>query len=202
MKFGAETLSDTELLAILLGTGTKGKSVGRLAEELLGLIDRYNYRLDTVRLLSISGLGPAIAAVIHAAIELSRRFLCPEKRKITSPGDILPLISHFEDRRQEHFLCLSLNGANEVKFIRIVSIGLVNRTLVHPREIYSDPIKDRAAAIIIAHNHPSGNIEPSLEDTDITLRIKKAGEILGIQLLDHIIFSGNAYYSFLEEGKI
>ncbi len=202
MEFGAETLSDTELLAILLGTGTKGKSVRMLAEELLGLIDRNNYRMDTEKLLSVSGLGPAKAAVIHAAIELSRRFLCPGKRKITSPADILPLISHFEDRRQEHFLCLSLNGANEVKFVRIVSIGLVNRTLVHPREIYSDPIKDRAAAIIIAHNHPSGNIEPSREDMEITLRIKKAGEILGIQLLDHIIFSENAYYSFLEDGKI
>ena len=81
-------------------------------------------------------------------------------------------------------------------------MGLVNRTLVHPREIFSDPLKDRAAAVLIAHNHPSGNIEPSQEDIEITTRIKNAGTILGIELLDHIIFTDNAYYSFLEEGKI
>ncbi len=202
IRSGAEALSDTELLAILLGTGTRGKGVAELANELRLLIDKNDYHVDIAKLLSLSGLGPAKAAVIHASIELSRRFLYPDKRKITSPKDILPLISHFEDRKQEHFLCLSLNGANEVKFVRTVSIGLVNRTLVHPREIYSDPIKDRAAAIVIAHNHPSGNLEPSQEDIEITGRIKQAGEILGIQLLDHIIFSENAYYSFLEEGKI
>ena len=193
IRSGAETLSDTELLAILLGTGTRGKGVVKLADELRLLIDKNNYRVDIAKLLSISGLGPAKAAVIHASIELSRRFLYPEKRKITSPKDILPLISHFEDRKQEHFICLSLNGANEVKFVRIVSIGLVNRTLVHPREIYSDPIKDRAAAIVIAYlNYPFFNQESyhlypkdpfDMYTTIVQIKILKSTENLFIKYL-------------------
>ncbi len=186
----------------MLGTGIKGKDVFSLAEELLVSIDQDKNGVLPEKLLTISGLGTAKAALISAAFELTRRILCPERNKITSPKDILPLIRHYGDRKQEHFLCLSLNGAHEVRFIRVVSIGLVNRTLVHPREIFSDPLKDRASAIIIAHNHPSGNLDPSAEDSDITSRIKKAGEILGIQLLDHIIFTAEGYYSFLEDQKI
>ncbi len=202
MLYGAGHLTDKELLAILLGTGIKGKNVTALAEEVLKILDENNYKTRIKDLLSISGLGKAKSSLITASLELSRRILCPDKKKITAPADALPYISHYSDRKQEHFLCLSLNGAHEVIQARVVSMGLVNRTLVHPREIFSDPLKDRAAAVLIAHNHPSGNIEPSQEDIEITKRIKNAGKILGIELLDHIIFTGNAYYSFLEEGKI
>jgi DNA repair protein RadC len=200
--YGAQHLTDKELLAILLGTGIKGKNVSILAEEVLNILDKNNYKTEIKDLLSISGLGNAKSTTISASLELSRRILCPDRRKITSPSDTIPYINHYSDRKQEHFLCLSLNGAHEVIQVRVVSMGLVNRTLVHPREIFSDPLKDRAAAIVIAHNHPSGNIEPSQEDIEITRRIKDAGKILGIELLDHIIFTGKAYYSFLEEGKI
>lgn len=199
---GAQSLSDRELVAVLLGTGTRGKNVMLMAAEVLSLFNRSGDIPDVRKFMKVSGMGLAKAAMFHAAIELSRRFLCPEKRRITSPDDIIPLISHYEDRRQEYFLCITLNGANEVKFVRIVSIGLLNRTLVHPREIFADPIKDRAAAIIIAHNHPSGNLEPSAEDKEITERIKKAGEILGIELLDHVIFSENSFFSFKKEGML
>ncbi len=202
LRYGVKALSDKELLSILLGTGIKGKNVFTLAEEILNLLDHENFAIIPEDLLSITGLGIAKTALISSAFELSRRILCPKKNKITSPHDILPLIQHYSDRKQEYFLCLSLNGAHEVKYIRVVSIGLVNRTLVHPREIFSDPLKDRAAAIIIAHNHPSGNLDPSEEDSDITQRIQKAGKILGIQLLDHIIFAETGYYSFLKEGKL
>ena len=202
LEFGVQTLSDTELLSIMLGTGIKGKNVFSLSEEILRIIDHGGRSILPETLLAVSGLGIAKTALLAAAFELARRMLCPERNKITSPKDILPLIRHYGDREQEHFLCLSLNGAHEVKFIRVVSIGLVNRTLVHPREIFSDPLKDRAAAIIIAHNHPSGNLDPSEEDTAITARIKSAGEILGIQLLDHIIFTGSGYYSFLESAAL
>jgi DNA repair protein RadC len=190
------------LLAILLGTGIQGKNVFVLAEEVLKILDENNYKTGIKDLLLVSGLGKAKASLITASLELSRRILCPDRKKITAPADALPYISHYSDRKQEHFLCLSLNGAHEVIQARVVSMGLVNRTLVHPREIFSDPLKDRAAAVLIAHNHPSGNIEPSQEDIEITRRIKSAGVILGIELLDHIIFTGSAYYSFLEEGKI
>jgi len=200
--YGAQHLTDKELLAILLGTGIQGKNVFDLAEEVLKILDENNYKTCIKDLLSVSGLGKAKSSLITASLELSRRILCPDKKKITAPADALPYISHYSDRKQEHFLCLSLNGAHEVIKARVVSMGLVNRTLVHPREIFSDPLKDRAAAVLIAHNHPSGNIEPSQEDIEITRRIKSAGIILGIELLDHIIFTENAYYSFLEEGKI
>jgi DNA repair protein RadC len=115
---------------------------------------------------------------------------------------VLPLIRHLADRKQEHFVCVSLNGANEVIATRIVSVGLVNRTQVHPREVFADPITDRATAVIVAHNHPSGSLEPSREDLDITRQIKSAGEILGIKLLDHVVFNQKGYYSFCEKGLL
>lgn len=102
--------------------------------------------------------------------------------------------------RQEHFLCISLNGGHEVIAVRTVSVGLVNKTQVHPREVFADPITDRASAIIVAHNHPAGSLEPSREDITVTQQLKSAGQTLGIQLLDHIIFNHRGYYSFLENG--
>jgi DNA repair protein RadC len=100
------------------------------------------------------------------------------------------------------FLCISINGANEVITTRVVTVGLVNRSQVHPREVFADPITDRAATIIIAHNHPSGDLIPSKEDTEVTRQLKAAGETLGIKLLDHIIFNNKGYYSFLEHNEL
>jgi DNA repair protein RadC len=115
---------------------------------------------------------------------------------------VLPLIRHYADRKQEHFICVSLNGANEVIATRVVSVGLVNKTQVHPREVFADSITDRATAVIVAHNHPSGSLEPSREDFEITDRIKSPGEVLGIRLLDHIVFNQKGYYSFCEKGLV
>jgi DNA repair protein RadC len=123
-------------------------------------------------------------------------------KKITAPSDILPAVWEYAEKNQEHFIVTSLNGAHEVIETRVCSIGLLNRTLVHPREIFRQAIIDSAAAIIIIHNHPSGNLEPSQEDNEITKRIKDAGIIIGIEVLDHIIISKCGYYSFLEEGKL
>ncbi len=199
---GAEYLSDLELLAVILGSGTKNNGVNKVAAGILELLDRTDHSADIDALSAVKGIGKVKAARIAAALEFSRRIILPGTRKIGFPGDILPVISHYSDRKQEYFLCLSLNGAHEVMNSRVVSVGLVNRTIVHPREVYADPLIDRAAAVIVAHNHPSGNIQPSREDIEITVRLKKSGETLGIQLLDHIIFSVKGYYSFLEDGKI
>ena len=106
------------------------------------------------------------------------------------------------DRKQEHFLCISLNGAYEVIAVRTVSVGLVNKTQVHPREVYADPLTDRATAIIVAHNHPTGSLTPSKDDIIITRQLKSAGETLGIRLLDHIIFGHKGYYSFQESDRL
>lgn len=144
----------------------------------------------------------AKATLIAAALEFARRRIRPEGLKISFPADVLPLIQNYADRKQEHFICVSINGANEVIKSRVVSVGLVNKTQVHPREVFADPITDRASGIIAAHNHPNGSLSPSNEDIEITKQLKFAGETLGIRLLDHIIFNHKGYYSFLESGEL
>lgn len=202
MEKGAAALSDLELLAVLLGRGIKGRDVLAVAGRILQVLDTGNEKLNPDELQQIEGVGPAKAALIAAALEFARRRIRPEGLKISFPADVLPLISHFADRKQEHFLCVSINGANEVIATRVISVGLVNKAQVHPREVFADPITDRATAIIIAHNHPAGGLTPSKEDLEITRQLKAAGETLGIRLLDHIIFNRKGYYSFLEHGEL
>ena len=125
-----------------------------------------------------------------------------ETVKVTNPEDIYQALSRYHRKRKENFLVLTLNGAHEVISIRIISIGIVNRSIVHPREIFIEAIKDNAAAIVVAHNHPSGNTEPSEEDREVTRRLTEAGKILGINVLDHVVFGQNGYYSFLEKGEL
>lgn len=202
LQKGAEGLSDLELIAILLGSGTKGHDVMKLADRILKALDSNKTKPDVEELQKIEGVGLAKATLIAAALEFARRRIRPEGLKISFPADVLPLIQNYADRKQEHFICISVNGANEVIASRVVTVGLVNRTQVHPREVFSDPITDRASAIIIAHNHPSGALAPSREDIEITKQIKTSGEILGIRLLDHIIFNHRGNYSFLEHGEL
>ena len=199
---GAESLSDLELLAVLLGSGTKKHDVMALASRILKVVDQNGGTADVNALQQIEGVGSAKAALVAAALEFARRRIRPEGTKISSPGDVLPLISHFADRKQEHFICLSLNGANEVIISRVVSVGLVNRTQVHPREVFADPITDRASSVIVAHNHPAGTLAPSKEDVEITRQLKSAGKTLGIRLLDHIIFNHKGFFSFQENGDL
>ncbi len=199
---GAEGLSDLELMAILLGRGIKGHDVLTVAERILKALDSNKGQVNLEELQKIEGVGLAKATLIAAALEFARRRIRPEGLKISFPADVLPLIQHYADRKQEHFICISINGANEVIASRVVSVGLVNRTQVHPREVFADPITDRASAIIIAHNHPAGGLTPSNEDLEITKQLKSAGETLGIRLLDHIIFNHKGHYSFLESGEI
>ena len=199
---GVQSLSDQELLAILLGCGTKSYDVMTMASRILKLLDKTSANPTLDDLMDIDGVGPAKATLISAALEFARRRIRPEGFKISFPTDVLPLIRHMADRKQEHFLCISLNGANEVIATRTISVGLVNKTQVHPREVFADPITDRASAVIIAHNHPTGNVTPSKDDAEITRTLKIAGETLGIKVLDHIIFSHKGYYSFLENNEI
>jgi DNA repair protein RadC len=199
---GPQALSDLELLAILLGSGTKNHDVVTVAGRILKALDGQNEKLSLEELQKIEGVGPAKATLIAAALEFSRRRIRPEGLRISFPPDVLPLIRHYADRKQEHFICVSLNGANEVITCRVVSVGLVNRSQVHPREVFADPITDRASAIIVAHNHPSGSLEPSKEDMEITRQLKTAGDILGIRVLDHIVFNHTSYFSFLESNMM
>ncbi len=202
LRKGAKALSDQELLAVLLGKGTPGMDVMTLAAKLARLIDEKGLEVKADDLAQFAGVGDAKATLILAAIEFSRRRIKPEGAKITTPADLLPHVRHFADRKQEHFLCASINGANEILNIRVISIGLIDRSPVHPREVFAEALSDRAAAIIVAHNHPSGGVDPSPSDINITAQLKAAGEIVGIELLDHIIFNRIGYFSFLEEGKL
>jgi len=186
----------------ILGSGVPGKPVRRLAKEVLNQITKNSDSCDLDELMLISGMGEAKSCAVAAALELGRRIFSTRGTRIGMPKDAYPLLIHFADIRQEHFIVISLNGGHEVNAIREVTKGLINKTVVHPREVFADPITDRACAIIVAHNHPSGNLEPSDEDVDITKRLRQSGDILGIPMLDHLIFSESGYFSFMEHGLI
>lgn len=202
LRKGAAALSDQELLAVLLGKGTPGMDVLTLAGKLARVIDEKGLGVRTEDLTGFDGVGEAKATLILAAIEFARRRIKPEGAKIETPADLLPHVRHYADRKQEHFLCASINGANEILNIRVVSIGLIDRTPVHPREVFADALSDRASAIIVAHNHPSGGVQPSASDIEVTGQLKAAGSVVGIALLDHIIFNRSEYFSFLEAGRL
>jgi len=199
---GPAALSDAELLAVLLNTGIKGKNVSELAEDLLGLLDRSREIPPIPELSKLSGMGGTKACAIAAMLEFGRRHWGASGSTVKYPDEIFALVRHNADRKQERFISLSLNGAHEVLAVRVVTIGLVNRTIVHPREVFADLIQDRAAAFAVAHNHPSGKLTPSPEDDEITERLLKASEILGLHFLDHLIFSETAWWSYRQNGRL
>ena len=199
---GAAALSDQELLAVLLGKGTQQMDVMALAAKLTRVIDEKGLSVRPEDLIELDGVGEAKATLILAAIEFARRRIKPEGMKIETPADVLPLIRHYADRKQEHFLAVTINGANEVQNLRVISIGLIDRSPVHPREVFAEAVAERASGIIVAHNHPAGGVEPSEADVSITKQLRDAGRIVGIELLDHIIFNKASYFSFLESGRL
>ena len=199
---GAEALSNTELIAILLGSGNKDHDVMTLASKVAKLLSDNNGKLTLDALSNLDGIGLAKASQILAGFELARRHIVKESVKITETKDVLPLISDISNKQQEYFVCISLNGANELIEKRIVTVGLLDKSQVHPREVFADVITDRAAAVIFAHNHPSGELKPSNSDLEIHEQLTEAAKILGIKVLDHIIVSKREYYSFQESGLI
>lgn len=199
---GAQQLSDQDLLAVLVGQGTTKNDVRAIARKLVKIVDEKGLDLTAKDIMVIDGIGKAKAALIAAAFEFARRRIKPEGLKIKFPADVLPLIQHYGDRKQEHFLCVSINAANEVMSVRVVTMGLIDKSHVHPREVFADVISERASAVVIAHNHPVGDLHPSTEDIEVTARLKEAGKVLGINLLDHIIFNHKDYYSFLENDQL
>ena len=153
-------------------------------------------------LLNIEGVGSAKACQLLASFELSRRYLIKEVIKISSPTDVLPLVSNIADKKQEYFVCVSLNGAGEVVGNRVITVGLLDHSLVHPREVFADAITDRAASVILVHNHPSGILEPSKQDIIMTKQLVEAGSVVGIKVLDHLIISKKGYLSMKELGLV
>ncbi len=200
---GAGALSDAELLAVIIGRGIPGRDVLQVAAETEKVIgDAPPDRISIGDLLRIKGMGEAKAAQIVAAFELARRHLLKERIQIKEARDVLPFVNEIRDKRQEYFVCLSLNGAHEVIENRVVTVGLLDSNQVHPREVFADPLVDRAAAVIFAHNHPSGNPSPSPEDIALTKRLVDAGKLLGINVLDHLIVTKRGYLSLKQEGYL
>jgi len=199
---GAQSLKAYELLAVLLGSGTQGKDVINLSKEIAKLFENDFEGLSLERLTAIHGLGDAKAMQILSAIELSRRYLIKQNVKIASAADVHRELVAYVNKKQEHFIVMTLDGANHIIEKRVVFVGTLNQSLVHPREVFADAICDRAASIIIAHNHPSGQLIPSDADKRITRRLKEVADMVGIELLDHVILSREGYYSFEEEGIV
>jgi len=199
---GPQALSDTELFAIIIGSGNKGQDVMSIASGVSRLIADNKGQITLETLSKIEGIGLAKASQILAGFELARRHIVKETVKITEAKDILPLINDISGKQQEYFVCISLNGANEIIEKRIVTVGLLDKSYVHPREVFADVLTDRAASVIFAHNHPSGELKPSNSDLKIHEQLTEAAKILGIRVFDHIIVSKKRYYSFQENGLI
>lgn len=192
---GPHALSDAELIAILLGKGSAGHDVLTIARQVVRKVSKTE-ELTLDSLLEIKGLGQAKALQLLACYALMQRKESPRGQRLQGPKDILSLVGHLSHKKQEHLLSFTLDGAGCLIKQRTVFVGLLNRVEIHPREIFADAITDRAAGIILAHNHPSKNITPSNADKETTKELREAAEILGIDLIDHIIFHGQEYFSF------
>ena len=180
---GASAMTDSDLLRIILGMDEE--DAGEAAEAVADG--------------NASVLPESIRNKAEALVEYISRYR--RKTIISAPCDAYRLIQHYAfGAAQEYLIVITLNGAHEAVGTHVVTKGLLNRTIVHPREVFAEAVKDRAAAIVVAHNHPSGTVDPSDDDKAVTDRLKAAGEIMGIKVLDHIVFTEDIYYSFLEHG--
>ena len=206
---GAAVLTDAELIAILLRTGTAEKSAIDIASEMTangGLYKRLAGITRLNELTNIKGLGQAKAATVLAALEIGRRIASAkplEKIHLSCPQDVADfLMPRLRYAAKEQFVVILLNGKNKVIGTEVVSEGSLNSSIVHPREVYAPAMLHHAAAIMVAHNHPSGDPKPSLEDEEVTRMLSRSGKVLGIPMIDHVIIGDGNYYSFLENEAL
>ena len=207
-KYGAESLSTIELMAIVLRTGTADLSVLEVAKLLLAKFESLPSiaAASLQELCTVRGVGKTKAIQLLAAFELGKRLQTArltEDQALSSPqevaGFLMPRLRFLD---QEHFLTLHLNTKNRLLGVETISIGTLDASLVHPREVFKAAIRQSSASLILAHNHPSGDPRPSKEDINLTYRLKDSGELLGIPILDHLIIGDHKYYSMKEEGLI
>jgi len=203
-RCGAEALKEYELLAIILGRGYRGCGGLEVARSILDAHPKEDLMTMEARQLGrIKGLGKVKASILVASFELARRALdkgLGVLPVISSPAEMVPMLADIKDERKEYFLCLYLNARNQVIHREVVSIGSLSASIVHPREVFQPGVANSAASVILAHNHPSGDVSPSKDDIDLTLRLVKAGQIMGIEVLDHIIIAANDFLSLRERG--
>ena len=209
LKLGSEALSAQEILALILGRGIKGESVMVTSQRLLSRFGNLKGVADASmeELTQTRGIGPAKAAQIKAALELSKRLEADagEKPKpiLKSPEDVVAAVrSQLKGKKKEHFLVICLDTRNRLINRKPVSIGSLDTSIVHPREVFKEAVSSSAASVIFVHNHPSGDPEPSKEDVELTKRLAKVGEIIGIDVLDHIIVCDKAYLSLKAKNML
>src|ERR1035437_9524887 len=201
-KYGSEKLKDYELLALLLGSGIKGLNVLELSKKILETIKKIGIKKATLTdLIKIKGLGKAKASQIFAVLELGKRLNVENKPGILSASDVWNFCADIRALQREHFVAFYLDTQNCLIERQTISIGTLNSSLVHPREVFEPALTFHAASIIVAHNHPSGELEPSPEDREVTKRLTEAGKIIGIDVIDHIILGKKRYFSF-QQAKL
>ena len=200
--YGLESFSDSDLLKMAVGDDESLFS-NALAQDIGSIFDASSsFDEAFTKLTRVPNLSKEKAIAISAMIEYARRRIYKDKHSLRTPSDVYEEIRHYANDEQEVFIVVGVNGANEVTFSKTVTIGILDRALIHPRETFADAIKNRCSAIFIAHNHPSSNLTPSEADIMSTLRLVKAGEILGIKVLDHLIFSRDGYHSMRENAEM
>ncbi|MBN1587018.1 MAG: DNA repair protein RadC [Candidatus Omnitrophica bacterium] len=196
LKHGTQALKDEDLLAVVLGSGVAGRNVQSLARHLLqGRSLHELAALSSEELQAVRGIGPARACQLKAAFELAHRARDRPAASITSPEQVAVLVADLQTRRREHFVALYLDARKRLLKRHTVSVGTLTASLVHPREVFGPALELGAASVILAHNHPSGDVEASPEDRALTERLIAAGQLMGIEVLDHLIVGGGSYSS-------
>lgn len=198
LKFGLGYPLDEELIMLILGSGNKDMPVNVMAKKIVNALDSSNTDDVVGKLTSMKGVGIGKAMAVAAALELGRRRCSHFGAHIRTPEDLIPFVRHYAMNQKEHFLAITLNGGHNIIQIHVVSVGTVNRTLIHPREVFCEAIRENASAVIFCHNHPSGNTHPSTDDVETTKTLIEASKIIGITVLDHIIIDCENYFSFVE----
>ena len=193
---GQAALSDFELLQVVIGSGTAGADVGQIARQVQKQLQKGTESLSLESLSALHGVSLATAGKLLAALELAKRHLVRDIEPLRTMQDILARLADIRTKQQEYFMCMSLDGGQRLIAQRTITIGVLDAVLAHPREVFSDAIVDRAACIIVAHNHPSGEPAPSQKDTTLTQQLAASGQLLGIPLRDHIIVTKTEHYSF------
>ena len=202
---GVDTLSDAELLAVILQKGVPGENAVDISNRIIALSGLEKLAsLSLKELQAIKGIGPAKAMQIKAVFELNKRIVLPgESKKIQSAKDVYSyLCNKMQNLDRERMIVLHLNARQGIIKMEVVSIGVVNGTMIHPREVFKNAIKESTVNIIVVHNHPSGDVDPSKNDLESTRALVETGKIIGIRVLDHVIIGQKGYFSFKENGRI
>ena len=199
---GAQALSDFELLEVMIGSGSGSADVGTIARHLQRALRSTTSALTFEGLIRLHGISTAQACKILAALEIAKRHLIRNALPVRTQDEILGRLAELRTKQQEYFVCLSLDGGQRLIAQRTVTIGTLDTVLAHPREVFSDPIVERAATVIVAHNHPSGEVKPSEKDVALTQQLMAAGQLLGIPLRDHIILTKTNHFSFKQHHMI